>query len=145
MKSVQIEKQVLFEWIEKNVAKMRHLEVEVLPPSGIMSGLRELQLSLNPLMLGKVDPSTRFIAFFLNTYVKAIFMDLLGDIPDDADGVLQNIRENLFKTIAEYLDNLIILLKNNDNPLPVLEKLVSLYSAAVNDLNYKDIQLGGPR
>lgn len=137
--------EVLLDWIEKSLEKMRGVRSEANSPPRITSSLRDLQLSLTSLMLAEVDLRTRFIAFFLNSYVDSIFMDLLGDIPDDADGILQGIRQKFFEDIVTGFGDLLKALRNDKNPLPALEGLVESYTSAIRELNYKDIQLRGLR
>ncbi len=137
--------EVLLNWLSRSLEKMRGSQPEVEHPSTITLSLRELQLSINPLMLAELDSQTRLIVFFLNSYIDSVFMDLLGDIPDDADGVLAGIREKFFHDIIEGFDDLLNKLRNCETPLPAMEGLVDSYITAIKELNYKDIQLGGVR
>lgn len=134
---------VLFDRLEETLNKIREMKPETGLPTSIMSGLRELQRSVNPLRLASVDQRTRFIAFFLSSYVDSIFMDLLGDIPDDPDGVLEAIRKEFFGNVVDGFSQLLKALSGSENPLPALESLVDSYAKAVRELNYKDIQIGG--
>jgi len=134
-------KPVLLDWIESTVTQMRTTEEgEARPFSGIMSALRELQLKLHPLIFTNADHRTRFIAFFLNAYVDNVFMDLLGDIPDDRHKILQGIREKLFGDIAEQFDRLLESLRKGDDPSPTLAGLVASYADAVSGLNFIDLK-----
>jgi len=130
--------QVLINWIENSLGRIRDMKPENGLSPRITSGLRELQLSVKPLIFGNVSSETQFIAFFLNSYIDDLFMDLLGDIPDDADGILEKIRNDLFNDIVTGFNQLLETLKNGRNPLPAIVALVSFYSKAVSKLNYQD-------
>ncbi|MBN1840724.1 MAG: hypothetical protein JW883_00370 [Deltaproteobacteria bacterium] len=144
---METSRQVLVDWLERALVKMQgdNASAGPLMSDSVMTALRELQVCFNPLMLENSDSRTRLVAFFLNAYVDSVFMDLLGDTPDDTDGVLQAVREKLFMNIVENLDYLLECLKNGDNVLDVLERFVASYTDSVGELNYKDIQLGGGR
>lgn len=134
---------ILLDWIENTVHEMETLESAEYPSPRIMSSLRELQLLVNPLVFTAVDSRSRFIAFFLNSYIDTIFMDLLGDIPDDPDEILLTIRNHFFEDVKQKLDMLLNKLRNSEDPLPAVEELVGVYATAVRDLNYRDVQMGG--
>lgn len=110
-----------------------------------MVPLRELQLILNPIIFSEKGSSGKVVAFFLNSFIHTIFMDLLGDIPDDNDGILKTIRIDFFDKLIPNMEMLLNLLIESANPYPAFEGLITLYSDTVNLLNYKDFQLGGPR
>lgn len=130
--------QILQDWLEETVFNIKAANGQADPPLGIMSGLRELQLRLNPLFLANVDSKTRLVAYFLNSYVDNIFMDLCGDTPDDGDGILRGVREVFFEKITKHIEGLLDSLKTESNPIPILEDLVDSYAEAVNALNYSD-------
>jgi len=135
--------QNLKDWLKKTIADIKNANGQIGPPLGIMSGLRDLQLRINPLVLSNVDSKTRFMAYFLNNYIDTIFMDLFGDIPDDGDGILEGVRENFFEKTVGNLDHLFGCLEKDSDPLPALENLVFSYTEAINALNYADKKLTG--
>jgi hypothetical protein len=135
--------EILLDWIENAAKKMETLNSNSDPSSRIMLNLRELQLLISPLMLAEVDKRTRFIIFFLNSYIDSIFMDLLGDIPDDPDGSLHDIRCKFFEDVKKGFAALLSKMRDSKNPLPAVEALVVAYAKAVKNLNYRDIQMGG--
>ncbi|MBW1717489.1 MAG: hypothetical protein JRJ77_16995 [Deltaproteobacteria bacterium] len=131
---------ILEEWLENATENIKSADKLNGRPSGVMSGLRNLQLRLNPLILANVDPRTRFMAYFLSCYVDTVLMDLCGDTPDDGDGKLKNVRDVFFEKITQDFEKLVSCLKNNEDPLPIFEDFVVLYTQAVNKLNYLDNQ-----
>lgn len=131
---------ILKEWLENVIENIKNASKLKGRPSGVMSGLRNLQLRLNPLILANVDPRTRFMAYFLSCYVDTVLMDLCGDTPDDGDGKLKDVRDDFFKKIIHDFEKLIFCLKNNEDPLPIFEDFVVIYTQAVNKLNYLDNQ-----
>ena len=134
---------ILIKNISKAISEMKDRDPTL--PSSAMVPLRELQLILNPLIFSNKDSSERFIAYFLNAFINTVFIDLLGDIPDDFDGVLLEIRTKFLERLVTSLEELLEILQKDENPLPAFERLISSYSDTVNNLNYKDLQLGGPR
>ena len=131
---------ILKEWLENAIENIKSADKLNGRPSGVMSGLRNLQLRLNPLILANVDPRIRFMAYFLSCYVDTVLMDLCGDTPDDGDGKLKSVRDDFFEKITQDFEKLVFCLGNNEDPLPILEDFVGLYTQAVNTLNYLDNQ-----
>jgi hypothetical protein len=129
-------------WLEITLSKIKSVEDK--EPYDI-SALRELQSLISPLVFAREDAKIQFLAFFLNSYINRIFMDLLGDIPDDRDKILQTIRNVFFKKISDGLQHLSESIRNGNDPLPALQDLVRSYSEAVKEINYKDIQLEGQK
>ena len=60
--------QNLKDWLKKTIADIKNADEQVDQPTGIMSGLRDLQLRINPLVFSSVDPKTRLMAYFYNIY-----------------------------------------------------------------------------
>lgn len=142
------EQAVLTESIERAVTEMRKGAPDspssaMVPSPNAMVPLRELQLLLNPIIFSDISSSEKFTAFFLNGYINTVFMDLLGDIPDDYDNVLFEVRSEFFTELVKNLDELLSQLKNDEEPIVAFKNLISSYSKAVNKLNYKDLQMGG--
>ena len=131
--------------LREAVSVLKSGNVGAVSSPNAMVPLRELQLILNPIVFSERESSGKVVAFFLNSFINTVFMDLLGDIPDDNDGILKDIRIDFFDKLIPHLGALLELLNQHENPFPAFEKLVSLYSDTVNDLNYKDLQLGGER
>lgn len=130
--------QILQDWLKETTTIINESCDKVDSPLQIMSGLRELQLRLNPLFFAKIDPKTRFVAYFLINYIDNIFMDLFGDTPDDGDCILRDARDEFFKNLIKYLNALLESLGKKDDPLPALEGLVESYTEAVNFINFSD-------
>ena len=131
---------ILKEWLENATENIKSADKLKGRHSGVMSGLRNLQLRLNPLILANVDPRTRFMAYFLSCYVDTVLMDLCGDTPDDGDEKLKSVRDDFFEKITQDFEKLVFCLGNNEDPLPIFEDFVVIYTQAVNKLNYLDNQ-----
>ena len=131
---------ILKDWIENVIKDIKSADKKNERPTGVMSGLRRLQLRLNPLIFADIDPQTKFLAYFLSCYVDTILMDLCGDTPDDSDERLTSVRNDFFNSVTGDLGELVAILDAEKNPLPVLENFVALYTHAVNKLNYLDNQ-----
>lgn len=133
----------LSKWISIAVDKMRSQEGNVSGSPADMAVVRQLHLSLKPFLFGDSDEKTRFLAFFLTSYIDSVFMDLLGDVPDDDEGLLRTIRSQFFKNLVSGFEDLLKVLRDRGDILPPLQALIGYYVDTVNRLNYEDLRLGG--
>lgn len=136
-----MDKSAVVDWLKQSAKTMGADSAQ----SDEARSLRRLQSLMNRALFADVPPDIRFLAFVINAYVQSVFTDLLGDIPDDSDGILLNIRRRFLDEVCEGLREMIVEFEKGGVPINALEKLVESYATAINKLNQDDIRLEGRR